>query len=258
LIATQLALKLADYVVTEAGFGSDLGAEKFFNIKCRAGGLKPAAVVLVVTKQAIKVNGYNNIEKHLENVRHFGVPVVIAINRKAKDTDEDVRIIKANCEALFDEVKCVSAEIWAKGGKGGEELAEAVIKLCQHKSKFNYLYPLEVPLKEKIRLIAKKIYGAFGVNFSVEALADLKLLEKSGLTNVPVCIAKTQYSLSDDPKVLGRPENFNITVTRLKPSAGAGFVVAYTGKIMTMPGLPKHPAAENMDVSEDGKITGLF
>jgi len=244
-------------VVTEAGFGSDLGAEKFFNIKCRVGGLKPAAVVLVVTKQAIKKNGYDNISKHLGNINLFGVPVVIAINRKANDSDKDVSLIEANC-ARFENIKCVVSEVWAKGGKGGEALAKAVMELCEQKSKFYCLYDLKSSLKDKVETIAKKIYGAAGVKFTNEAMADLKLMEKVGLSNVPVCIAKTQYSLSDNPEAFGRPKGFKITVRGIKASAGAGFVVAYTGKVLTMPGLPKRPAAEDMDVSEDGKIKGLF
>lgn len=256
LIATKLALKLADYVVTEAGFGSDLGAEKFFNIKCRVGKLKPAAVVLVVTKQALKLHGYDNLEKHIENLKNFGVPVVIAINRKAKDSDQDIRIIQANC-SIF-ELPCVVSDVWAKGSKGGVDLAKAVIEACKQKAKFQYLYDLKTPLEKKIELIAKQVYGAAGVKFEDEAQEDLKFLEKHGFSVLPICMAKTQYSLSDDAEKFGKPKNFKITVKRLKASAGAGFIVAYTGKILTMPGLPKHPAAENMDVSEDGKIKGLF
>jgi len=256
LIATQMALKLADYVVTEAGFGSDLGAEKFFNIKCRIGKLKPAAAVLVVTKQAIKRHGYDNVAKHVGNLKMFGVPVVIALNKKQDDTKHDVAEILSNCKKF--DVDCVVSDVWAKGGAGGRELAHAIIGLCKKKSKFKSLYKLDSSLKYKLEIIATDIYGAEGVHFTDEALKDLETLEKNGLADLPICVAKTQYSLSDDPKVYGRPKGFKITVTRLKPSAGAGFIVAYTGKILTMPGLPKHPAAENMDVSEDGKIKGLF
>ncbi|MFH1826282.1 MAG: formate--tetrahydrofolate ligase [bacterium] len=257
LIATQMALKLADYVVTEAGFGTDLGAEKFFNIKCRVGGLKPAAVVLVVTKQALKAHGYDNLSRHLKNVQAFGIPVVIAINKKGTDTDKDMDLIKANC-VRFEGIPCVVSDVWARGGKGGAELAKTVVDLCQQKSKLVFSYAEKTPLQGKIETIAKQVYGAVGVNFTPEAQEDLELMAEIGLANVPVCIAKTQYSLSDNSSLSGRPKNFKITVTKVKPSAGAGFVVAYTGKIMTMPGLPKHPAAEDMDVSEDGKIKGLF
>ncbi|MBU1027243.1 MAG: formate--tetrahydrofolate ligase [Candidatus Margulisbacteria bacterium] len=256
LVATQLSLKLADYVVTEAGFGSDLGAEKFFNIKCRVGKLKPAAVVLVVTKQAIDRHGYENVAKHVENIQAFHVPVVIAVNKKAKDTKHELEEIQRNCEKLG--VQTVISDIWAKGGKGGKDLAKAVMDMCKHKSKFKCLYSEKASLREKLETIATKIYGANGVDFTEDAVKDLEHLKKIGMSNVPVCVAKTQYSLSDNKKLFGRPKNFKITVRELKPSAGAGFVVAYTGAIMTMPGLPKHPAAENMDISEDGKIKGLF
>lgn len=256
LVATQLALKLADYVVTEAGFGTDLGAEKFFNIKCRIGKLKPSAAVLVVTKQAIDRHGYDNVAKHVENLRIFGVPIVIAINKKQNDTKQDLREIQFNCSKFG--VECVVSEVWGKGGKGGKDLAKAVIELSKQKSKFRYLYDLKASLKEKIKTIATTMYGAEGVNFTEGALKDLELLDKIGLSNLPVCVAKTQYSLSDDSKVYGRPKGFKITIRELKPSAGAGFVVAYAGAIMTMPGLPLHPAAENMDITEEGKIVGLF
>lgn len=256
LVATQLALKLSDYVVTEAGFGSDLGAEKFFNIKCRVGRLKPAAAVLVVTKQAIDRNGYENVAKHLENLKMFGVPVVIAVNKKEKDTKAEIAEIMKQCSKING--VCVVSDVWAKGGEGGKDLAHAVVKLCAQKSKFKVLYKLDASLKFKLEIIATDIYGAAGVTFTDEALKDMEVLEKNGFANLPICVAKTQYSLSDDKTLYGRPKGFKITVTRLKASAGAGFVVAYTGKIMTMPGLPKHPAAENMDVSEDGKIKGLF
>jgi len=256
LVATKLALKLADYVVTEAGFATDLGAEKFFDIKCRAGQLKPAAVVLVVTKQAIDKHGYENVAKHLENIQAFGVPVVIAINKKENDTAEEIREIGVRSNELG--VRSIVSDIWAKGGAGGKELAQAVMTLCQQENHFKYLYDLKLSLSEKIETIAKTIYGASGVEYTEQAQKDLDLLAQCGFSELPVCIAKTQYSLSDDAKVAGRPRDFKITVRELKPSAGAGFVVAYTGAIMTMPGLPKHPAAENMDISEDGKIKGLF
>jgi formate--tetrahydrofolate ligase len=256
LVATQLALKLSEYVVTEAGFGTDLGAEKFFNIKCRVGGLRPAAAVMVVTKQAIDRHGYENVAKHVENIKLFGVPVVIALNRKLNDSERDLQEIKQSCSKF--NVECVVSEVWGKGGKGGIDLAKAMIEASKEKTKFKYLYDLTASLKEKIEIIAREIYGADGVDFTGGAQKDLEHLEQYGLSSVPVCVAKTQYSLSDQPKVYGRPKGFKITVRELKPSAGAGFVVAYTGAIMTMPGLPLHPAAENMDITEDGKIKGLF
>lgn len=256
IVSTKLALKLADYVVTEAGFASDLGAEKFFDIKCRIAELNPSCAVIVVTKQAIDRHGYENVAKHIENIQLFGIPAVIAINRKANDSDGEIIKIKCECEKLG--AVAVSCEVWEKGGRGGKDLAKAVVNACDAKSNFKSLYALDLTIKEKIETIAKKIYGADGVEYSEKALADLELISKIGMQGSPVCIAKTQYSLSDNPKVFGRPQNFRITVRELRPSAGAGFVVALTGDIMTMPGLPKHPAAENMDVTDDGKITGLF
>ncbi|MDD4178705.1 MAG: formate--tetrahydrofolate ligase [Candidatus Margulisbacteria bacterium] len=256
IVATKLALKLADYVVTEAGFATELGAEKFFDIKCRIAGLKPAAAVIVVTKQAIERHGYDNVAKHVENIQLFGVPVVIAINKKANDTDAELNEIRVR-SAEFG-VPAVISDVWEKGGKGGKGLAEAIIKITSVKSKFHPLYESSESLKEKIEKIAIKVYGADGVNWTDQALADIEKLNSIGLSNSLVCIAKTQYSLSDDAKVYGRPHGLKITIRGLKPSAGAGFVVAYAGDIMTMPGLPKHPAAENMDITEDGKITGLF
>lgn len=256
LVATHLAMKLFDYTVTEAGFGSDLGAEKFFDIKCRVGKLKPAAVVLVITHQAIEKHGYENVAKHIENIQLFGVPLVIAINRKQQDPEKEINYMLTQCSKF--NLPCVISEVWEKGGRGGVELAKQVIELSKQESNFRCLYPLNLSLKEKIETIATKIYGAEGVNYTEEAVKDLELLERIGFTEVPVCVAKTQYSLSDDAKAFGRPKGFRITVRELRPSAGAGFVVAYTGAIMTMPGLPKHPAAENMDITEEGKITGLF
>jgi formate--tetrahydrofolate ligase len=256
IVATKMAQKAADYVVTEAGFATELGAEKFFDIKCRVGGLTPSAAVLVVTRQAIAVNGYDNVGKHVENLKYFGVPVVIAINRKTNDSDDDIKETRTQCEKFG--IPAIVSEVWAKGGKGGKDLAKAVIAATKEKSDFKPLYDLKSSLKEKIETIATKLYGADGVNWTEKALIDLELLENIGLSEVPVCIAKTQYSLSDDPKATGRPKNFKITIKELRPSAGAGFVVAFAGNIMTMPGLPKHPAAENMDITEDGKITGLF
>ncbi|OGC29456.1 formate--tetrahydrofolate ligase [candidate division WOR-1 bacterium RIFOXYB2_FULL_48_7] len=256
IVATRLALKLADYVVTEAGFASDLGAEKFFDIKCRIGDFKPQVAVLVVTKQAIERHGYDNIAKHIENIRAFGVNPVMAINRKASDSDAEIAEIQNKCRQF--NVPCPTSDVWAKGGKGGKGLAEAVISACETKSGYHPLYELTLPIKEKIELIAREVYGADGINWTEDAILDLELLNNIGFAAVPVCIAKTQYSLSDNSKLYGRPTGFRITIKGLKPSAGAGFIVAYAGDIMTMPGLPKHPAAENMDITEAGKITGLF
>jgi len=263
LIATQMALKLSDYVITEAGFGTDLGAEKFFDIKCRVGNLQPAAAVLIVTSQAIERNGYENVRKHVDNLQVFGVPVVIAINRRSNDSEKDIERMRKQCENM--RVPCVLSEVWEKGGKGGKALANAVVEASKGKTHlpagrhgFKPLYDLNTPLKDKIERIAVRIYGADGVNWEEKARADLELMNHIGMGHVPVCIAKTQYSLSDDPKVYGRPRGFKITIRELKPSAGAGFVVAFAGNIMTMPGLPKHPAAEKMDISDSGKIKGLF
>jgi len=256
LVATQLALKLSDYVITEAGFGTDLGAEKFFNIKCRVGNLRPQAAVLVVSRKAIERHGYENVAKHVENIKLFGIPLVIAINKSLNDAENDLQEMVRECEKL--EVPCVVSEVWEKGGKGGKELARVIVQIAQGKLNFSFLYHLEELLEDKIAKIATKIYGAEGVNWTEQARRDLELLKRIGMEKVPVCIAKTQYSLTDDPKAYGRPKGFKITIRELKPSAGAGFVVAYAGDIMTMPGLPKHPAAENMDIDEEGKIKGLF
>jgi len=256
LVATRLALKLADYVVTEAGFGSDLGAEKFFDIKCRCGKLMPAVTVLVVTTQAIERHGLENAQKHLENLRLFAVPIVVAINKKSSDTSDQLSKIKNYFSGQ--NVDCVVSDVWARGGAGGKDFAKAVVKFCGKKSDFKVLYDLKLSIKGKIETIAKKIYGADGVDYTPEAEADLKCLEKNCLDELPICIAKTQYSFSDNSKLFGVPKGFKITIRELKSSNGAGFIVAYAGAIMTMPGLPKHPAAENMDVTEEGVITGLF
>ncbi|OGB87032.1 formate--tetrahydrofolate ligase [candidate division WOR-1 bacterium RIFCSPLOWO2_02_FULL_46_20] len=256
LIATRMALKLSDYVVTEAGFGSDLGAEKFFNIKCRVGELKPSAVVLVVTKQAVDRHGYANVARHVANLNKFGVPIVIAVNKKLDDSDHEIGEILDQCQAMG--VRCFVSEVWARGGEGGKALAGEVIKLCAHDSKFQFLYDLGVSIREKIEIVAREIYGADEVIFTREAERDLEVLQQTGCSRLSICVAKTQYSLSDDKNAFGKPEGFKLTVRELKPSAGAGFVVVYTGAILTMPGLPEHPAAENMDISEDGKIVGLF
>lgn len=273
--ATQTALKLGDIAVTEAGFGADLGAEKFFDIKCRKTGLKPDAVVLVATVRALKYNGgvakddlkeenldalkkgIVNLEKHIENLQKFGVPIVVTLNSFDTDTDAEVNYVKAFCEERGCEFAI--SEVFAKGGEGGLALADKVIETLDKKSgDFHVLYPDSMPLEEKIETIAKEIYGADGVTYSTPAKKSLKKLKELGMDNLPVCMAKTQYSLSDDAKKLGRPTGFTVNVREIYPSAGAGFVVAVLGNIMTMPGLPKHPAAENIDVTDDGRITGLF
>lgn len=273
--ATTTAMKIADYVVTEAGFGADLGAEKFFDIKCRKAGLKPDAVVLVATIRALKYNGgiakadlsnenlealkkgFVNLEKHIENIQKFGVPVVVTLNHFVADTDAEVAYVKERCEAMG--ATFAVAEVWAKGGEGGLPLAEKVLETLEKKqSNFRFLYPDEMPVVEKINTICKEIYGAGSVNFSAAAKKVLEQIDKLGFGDFPVCIAKTQYSLSDDPKLLGRPEGFEVTVKELRISAGAGFIVALLGDVMTMPGLPKMPAANHIDVDDKGNITGLF
>ncbi len=273
--ATKAALKLADLVITEAGFGADLGAEKFLDIKCRMAGLKPDVIVLVATVRALKYNGgvpktelakenlealkagIVNLEKHIENLQQYDVPVVVTLNRFTEDTDAELSFVENFCK----ERGCDFAlsEVWAKGGEGGIELAEQVLKTLEEKeSCFHTLYPDEMPLKEKIETVCKRIYGANGVTFEPQALQTLEQLTGLGFGHFPVCMAKTQYSLSDDPKKLGRPENFDVHVREAYVSAGAGFVVVITGTILTMPGLPKVPAAERIDVNDDGMITGLF
>ena len=275
VMATKTALKLADYTITEAGFGADLGAEKFFEIKCRYAGLKPDAVVLVATVRALKMHGgvpktdlatpdveavkrgIVNLEKHIENIKQYGLPLVVAINAFAQDTPEELEAIRSHCAAHG--VNVALSEVFAKGGEGGIELAKEVVALATSgKADFKLLYGEELSLKEKIETIAKKIYGAVGVNYTKEANNALKDFEKMGYGHLPVCMAKTQYSFSDDPALLGRPEGFEITIKNCRIAAGAGFVVVLTGDIMTMPGLPKVPAAVNIDVTDDGKITGLF
>lgn len=275
LRATKAALKMADYVVTEAGFGADLGAEKFFDIKCRIGGLRPDAVVLVATIRALKYNGgvpkaelnqenltalkagIVNLEKHMENLQKYGVPVVVTLNSFVTDTEEEVAYVKQFCESR----SCAFAlsQVWEKGGEGGIALANAVLDTLEGKeSRFQVLYEDTLSLEEKIERIAGEIYGAEGVNYSAQAKAQLQRLEKLGFGKLPVCMAKTQYSLSDNPDLLGRPRNFRIDIREAYVSAGAGFVVVLTGAVMTMPGLPKKPAAFSIDVKEDGVITGLF
>jgi formate--tetrahydrofolate ligase len=273
--ATRAALKLGDYCITEAGFGADLGAEKFFDIKCRAAGLKPDAVVLVATVRALKYNGgvpkaelgsenlealksgIRNLEKHIENLQKYGVPVVVTLNSFITDTDAEKKFIQDFVEAKGCEF--AMADVWAKGGEGGILLAEKLLKTMEEKpSEFHPLYESELPLEEKITKIAKEIYGAGEVSFSKSASKQLAKLKEMGFGNFPVCMAKTQYSLSDDATQLGRPEGFTLTVREVYVSAGAGFVVALTGDIMTMPALSKNPAAYQIDLTDDGKITGLF
>ena len=273
--ATQTALKMADYCITEAGFGADLGAEKFFDIKCRAAGLKPDAVVLVATVRALKYNGgvkkpdlnlenldalqkgIVNLEKHIENLKKYGVPVVVTLNAFVSDTEAELDFVKRFCEERGCEFAL--SKVWELGGEGGVELAKKVITTLEEKeSKFRVLYEDELPLKDKIRKIACEIYGAGNVTFSPAASKQLDKLTDMGFGNFPICMAKNQYSLSDDPELLGRPVGFNINIREAYVCAGAGFVVVLTGAVMTMPGLPKQPAAYGIDVNEDGKITGLF
>lgn len=275
IMATKIALKLADYCITEAGFGADLGAEKFFDIKCRMAGLKPDAVVLVATIRALKYNGgvkkedlskenlealksgFVNLEKHIENLKKFGVPVIVAINHFGTDTDKEVEFVKSKCNDI--NVEVAFSEVFAKGGAGGEELAQKLVKLIDSTSSdFAPLYDVNLPIKEKIETIAREIYGASGVVYSPAADKTIKKIESMELDKLPICMAKTQYSLSDNPNLLGRPENFEISVKDLKISAGAGFIVVLTGDIMTMPGLPKTPAAEKIDIDSNGIIQGLF
>ena len=264
LIATKMALKLADYIVTEAGFGSELGAEKFFNIVCRTGNLKPDAVVLLVSIKALKRHGKGdvekglpNLEKHLENISCYGIPIIVAINQFVDDTDEEIKIVEGFCQSK--NIPIAVADVWGQGGEGGIELAGKLVSLIHNNpSKFRYLYDLNAPVKEKIETIAKKMYGAVRVVYTVIAERDIKLCEELGLDKLPICIAKTQYSLSDDSKNLGRPEGFKITVREIKFSAGAGFLVPMTGKITTMPGLPAKPTSENIDIDDKGNISGLY
>lgn len=274
VMATKYALKLADYVVTEAGFGADLGAEKFLDIKCRFAGLAPDAVVIVATVRALKMHGglpktdlakvdmvalekgLANLTKHIESIHAFGLPVVVAVNAFPTDTPEELAFVEEQCRALGAEVAL--SEVWAKGGEGGLALAEKVAAAAEKPSDFHFIYDTAQSIPEKIAAITRTIYGGDGVDFTPAAKKQLAEIEALGLDKMPVCMAKTQYSLSDDAAKLGRPTGFRITVRELRVSAGAGFIVALTGNILTMPGLPKHPAAENMDIDESGKITGLF
>ena len=274
VMATKFALKFADIAITEAGFGADLGAEKFLDIKCRFAGIHPDAVVIVATVRALKMHGgvpktelgkvdmaalekgLANLTKHIENVHKFGLPAVVAINAFPTDTKEELDFVEEQCNALGASVAL--SQVWAKGGEGGVELAEKVLEAMKQPADFHYMYEVEQSIPEKIEAIAKAIYGADGVDFTAPAKKQLAEIEALGLDKMPICMAKTQYSLSDDATKLGRPEGFRITVKELRISAGAGFIVALTGNILTMPGLPKKPAAENMDIDVNGKITGLF
>ncbi|MGM9560068.1 formate--tetrahydrofolate ligase [Anaerovibrio slackiae] len=274
VMATKFALKFADVVVTEAGFGADLGAEKFLDIKCRFAGIHPDAVVIVATVRALKMHGglpktelakvdmaalekgLANLTKHIENVQKFGLPAVVAINAFPTDTKEELEFVEEKCVAMGASVAL--SEVWAKGGEGGLELADKVMEAMEKPSNFRFMYEVEQSIPEKIGAVAREIYGADGVDFTGPAKKQLAEIEALGLDKMPVCMAKTQYSLSDDPTKLGRPEGFRITVKELRISAGAGFIVALTGDILTMPGLPKKPAAENMDIDVQGRITGLF
>ncbi|MGN0710374.1 MAG: formate--tetrahydrofolate ligase [Anaerovoracaceae bacterium] len=275
IMATKMALKLADYVVTEAGFGADLGAEKFLDIKCRAANIKPSAVVIVATVRALKHHGgvakadlnnenlealekgLPNLLQHVENVtKVFKLPAVVAINAFPTDTEAELKLVEKKCKELG--VNVALSEVWAKGGEGGKALAEEVVRLCEQPNEFEYCYDLDMSIEEKLNAIATKIYRADGVALTANAKKQLAQLEALGFNNIPICMAKTQYSFSDDAKLLGAPRNFTLTVRNLKVSAGAGFIVALTGDIMTMPGLPKVPAAEKIDVDNTGRISGLF
>ncbi len=272
--ATRLGLKTADYLVTEAGFGADLGAEKFLDIKCRVAGLKPDAVVVVATVRALKMHGGRskkelgtedlkaleagipNLQKHIENVQKFGLPVVVAINRFPLDTEAELALVEAKCKELG--ASFALSEVWEKGGEGGRELAQKVVEACEKPSNFKFIYDAKMSPKDKMGAIAREIYGAEGVDFTPQAEKDLQVIHDLGKDDLLVCMAKTQYSFSDDATKVGRPSGFRITVREVRLSAGAGFLVAVTGEIMTMPGLPKKPAALSIDVDEHGKITGLF
>ncbi len=275
VLATRMALRSADYAVTEAGFASDLGAEKFFDIKCRLSGLRPSAVVIVATVRALKYHGgvkkqdlsvpntdalllgLPNLLQHVSNLREvFGVPCCVAVNAFPTDTEEELALLQEKCAEAG--VKAILSEVYAKGGEGGKALAEEVVRLCETPSELHFSYDLELPIKDKLAAIAKRIYHADGVTLTPEARKQAKTLSELGFDKLPVCVAKTQYSFSDNPKLLGAPEGFKITIREISVSAGAGFLVALAGDIMTMPGLPKVPAAENIDIDEDGKISGLF
>ena len=275
VIATKLALKLGDYVVTEAGFGADLGAEKFLDIKCRVAGIKPSAVVVVATVRALKMhgglkktelenedldalkNGIPNLLRHVSNMKDvYKLPVVVAVNRFPADTEKELELVISECKKLG--VNVVLSEVWAKGGEGGVKLAEEVVKLCEEKNDFSFSYELDIKIEDKIRAVVQRVYGGRDINITADAKKQIKKIKELGYDKLPICIAKTQYSFSDDQKKLGAPEDFEVTIRNVKVSAGAAFIVVLTGDIMTMPGLPKVPAAENIDVDDEGKITGLF
>ncbi|WBB37872.1 formate--tetrahydrofolate ligase [Parvimonas micra] len=275
IIATKLALKYSDYVVTEAGFGADLGAEKFLDIKCRFAGLNPNAVVVVATVRALKMHGglaktelgnedlvalekgLPNLLKHVENMQNlFGIPCVVAINKFPLDTDAEIKLIETKCKELG--VNVVLSDVWAKGGEGAVDLANEVVRLAENDKPINQIYDIEDSLEEKLNKIVQKVYGGSGVTFSPGVKKKIKTIEELGFKNVPICMAKTQYSFSDDKNKVGRPEGFKVNIKNIKIAAGAGFAVAYSGDIMTMPGLPKVPAANNIDITDDGKIVGLF
>ena len=272
VIATKMALKLSDMVVTEAGFGADLGAEKFFNIKCRQAGLEPAAAVLVATVRAIKhhggskrpdiedydalESGMSNLKKQIENVMAHKIPVVVALNRFAQDTEEEIKAVLKHLKRL--NVCAAVSNAFAQGGAGAEELARKVLEAADRKSGFEHLYSLKSPIKDKIETISKRIYGAQGVDYTSQAEHDISWLEKNGYSDLPICVSKTQKSLSDDPGLIGRPEGFRIHVRSIRVKAGAGFIVVMTGKVLTMPGLPRNPAAESITIDDDGRVRGLF
>lgn len=275
VLATKLALKYADYAVTEAGFGADLGAEKFIDIKCRLANLRPDAVVLVATIRALKMHGgvkksdlgienvdavfagIPNLSKHLENIKEvYGMPVVVAINKFSTDTDAELAAVEKACKEM--DVAVVLSDVWGKGSAGGKELAEKVVALAEEPNHFSYVYDLDDSIEEKLNKIVQKVYGGAGVELAPSAKKELKELERLGFGNYPICMAKTQYSFSDDASLLGAPKDFTVMIRNLKVSAGAGFIVALTGAVMTMPGLPKSPAAERIDIDEKGNITGLF
>lgn len=275
VIATKLALKLSDYCITEAGFGADLGAEKFLDIKCRIAGLKPDAVVIVATIRALKMHGgvektelaqenltalekgVSNLLKHIDNIKNvYGMPCVVAVNKFHADTQNEVDLLIKLCEQ--NGTKAILADGWAKGGKGMTDLAREVVALCEEPSTLSFAYPIDAPIYDKIEMLVKRVYGGVGIEVSDNAKEQINKLEELGYTNIPICVAKTQYSLSDNPKLLGAPKGFTVSVKNVKLSAGAGFIVVLTGDVMTMPGLPKKPAAESIDVLPDGTVVGLF
>ena len=275
VIATRMAMRLGDYAVTEAGFGADLGAEKFLDIKCRYAGLKPSAVVMVATVRALKMHGglaktelgtenlealekgVPNLLRHVSNITNvYKLPCVVAVNRFPTDTDKEIEFIIDKCKDLG--VNVVLSNVWAEGGKGGEDLAREVVALCEKENDFSFSYELEGSIEDKIEAIVKRVYGGNGISILPAAKKQIETLKELGFENLPICVAKTQYSFSDDPTKLGAPENFTVTIKNVKVSAGAGFIVVLTGDIMTMPGLPRVPAAEKIDVDENGVISGLF